>query len=189
LIDIAVNFSNNTFDKINELSQRMMQETQDRIDSNSAMTLENAASLKTLQGRSMKSYSLLYDHRMGNPLALDALLKNDPILRQHVKTENSIDARILDSMEKDLMSRLRNISLMDEQIRPQLEQYRAETRELDDFARANEDTIRKARVTVQVWARSHGNLVAGIEVPPAIDVADILAGAATNAAKKVLTLH
>jgi len=189
VVDAAEKSCNSTFDKLSGQLQRMMAEAQERIDSNSATILESAAYCKALLGRSIKSYSLLFEYRTGNPQALEALWKNDPMLKQFVKTINSAETQNLNVMEKELVARLQNIALMTEQIRSQLEQYRAETRELDEYARANEDTIRKARLAVQTWARSHGNMAAGISVQPAVDMTDILAGAATNAAKKALTVH
>jgi hypothetical protein len=189
MVDAVQNFSLTSFEKLHELAQRVLQETQVRIDMNSAVVLEHAARLKTLQSRSLTSYALLSECRMGDPKALDALLTNDPELKPYCKADHSFDARSLDSMEKVVVARLQTIALLSDQIRPQLEQYRSETRELDDLVRANDDTFRKARVTMQMWARSHGNLAAGIDVPPPIDMVDILSEAATGAAKKVLTIH
>jgi hypothetical protein len=189
MVDAVQNFSLTSFEKLHELAQRVLQETQVRVDMNSAAVLENAARLKTLQNRSLTSYALLAEYRMGDPKALDALLTNDPELKQYGKADHSFDVRSLDSMEKVVVARLQTMALLFDQIRPQLEQYRSETRELDDLVRANDDTFRKARVTMQMWARSHGNLAAGIDVPPPIDMVDILSGAATGAAKKVLTIH
>jgi len=189
MVDSVQNFSLTSFEKLHELTQRLLQETQVLIDMNSAVVLENAARLKTLRHRSLTSYSLLSEYRMGDPKALDALLAVDPELKQYRKADHSCDARSLDSMEKVVVARLQTIALLSDQIRPELDQYRSETRELDDLVRANDDTFRKARVTMQMWARSHGNLAAGIDVPPPIDMENILSVAATNAAKKALTIH
>jgi hypothetical protein len=189
MVDAVQNFSLTSFEKLHELAQRVLQETQVRVDMNSAAVLENAARLKPLQNRSLTSYALLAEYRMGDPKALDALLTNDPELKQYGKADHSFDVRSLDSMEKVVVARLQTMALLFDQIRPQLEQYRSETRELDDLVRANDDTFRKARVTMQMWARSHGNLAAGIDVPPPIDMENILSVAATGAAKKALTIR
>lgn len=189
LIDAVQNFSLGSFEKLHGLAQQVLQEAQGRIEGNSAAVLEHAAGLKALQDRYLRSYAHLYECRRGNLRALDALLENDPELRRYMKTGASVDPKGLESMEKDLMERLRNIALLSEQIRPRLDQYRAEQRELDDLSRAGEETFRKARVTMLVWARSHGNLAAGIDVPPPIDMVDVLASAASASAKKALTLR
>jgi len=189
MVDAVQSYSLVSFEKLHELAQRVLQETQVRIDMNSAVVLENAARLKTLQNRSLTSYALLVEYRLGDPKALESLLMTDPELKQYQKADHSFDTRGLDVMEKVVVARLQTMALLFGQIRPQLDQYGSETRELDDLVRANDDTFRKARVTMQLWARSHGNLAAGIDVPPPINMMDILSEAATGAAKKVLTIH
>jgi len=186
MVDEVERYSNEACIRLNEQLQRIVQSTQERIDANSAAILEAAAYLKSLQGRSVKSYALLVEHSMDNPQAFEALMENDPALRRHVRTENSVVTPNLDSMEKDILARLQNIAVLNEQLAPQLELYRAETRELDEYARSNEDAIQKARSAVRLWARTHANLAAGIVVQPADDVTDVLSGAATGAAKKAL---
>ena len=74
----------------------------------------------------------------------------------------------------------------DGRLQPRFNEYHAEMRELDDLMFSLEESCRKMRVSVILWARSHANLAAGIAVPPQIDVAGMLTGAASNAAKKVV---
>ena len=51
-------------------------------------------------------------------------------------------------------------------------------RELESMRTQTEEMLRLGRLTVSVWSRSHRNVAAGIPVPPAIDLVQLLQRAA-----------
>ena len=64
------------------------------------------------------------------------------------------------------------------QLEPQFAQYKEHERELETLRLQTEEMLRLGRLTIAVWTRSHRNLAAGIPIPPAIDIVELLQGAA-----------
>ena len=186
LVDAMEKYVSDTLEIMSEAINQFGDEVAVRIDKNSAEPLDSFSSLKAIQVRSIKSYSLLTSYRDGNADALDALVLNDPALRTYVKKGTALSPRELDTMEKELMLRLQNVQTMLDQLKPRIDVYYAEVQEMDDVLRTVQDAIRKMRVAVILWSRSHANLGAGIPVPPEIDLASMITGGAVGAAKKVV---
>jgi hypothetical protein len=135
---------------------------------------ENVESLYALQGRTFKSYALLYKYREGDPTGLDALRENDPAIMHTMG--KSVSDKELEAAESQIMARLKNLNAIREQVMPQVEQYLAEARERDELYNAHKETGKKIRTSIMLWARAHRNLAAGIPVPPEIDLYSVMLG-------------
>ena len=181
MVEAVDSYVASALENMNNLTAQVAAETAPRIDQHSAEVLENRDKLQALQVRSIRSFSLLNSQRAGDAGALDALLLNDPALRKYVKEGTKVSSQDLDAMEHELMARLLNNQILLDQLKPRIDAYHAETRELDDLVKSVEDSIRKMRIAVILWSRSHANLAAGITVPPEIDLAGMLTGAVKKA--------
>ena len=176
LVDAVDNYVGSALESMSIMADQVAAEAAARIDQHSAEVLENRGRLQALQVRSIRSFALLNELRAGDSGALDALLLNDPDLRKYVKQGTKVSSQNLDAMEHELMTRLQNNQILLDQLKPRIEQYHAETRELDDLMRSVENSIRKMRIAVILWSRSHANLAAGVTVPPEIDLGAMLTG-------------
>jgi hypothetical protein len=89
-------------------------------------------------------------------------------------------------METHLMHRFKNCQTMLEKLKPRVDEYYAEIREMDELMYSFEQSARKMHLSVTLWARSHSNLAAGIQVPPEIDIGGIITGAASKVVKTAI---
>lgn len=56
---------------------------------------------------------------------------------------------------------------------PDLETYREQQRELDDLYVGAREQLRKSRITVIVWSRTHRDLARGIVEPAKVNIFDL----------------
>ena len=185
LVDAVDSYINSALQIMNELATRIVEEATLRIDQHSTEVLENKRNLEALQSQTLKSFYLLSQLRAGEAGALEGLMLNDPALKKYVKG-TTVSKEEADLMEKHLMNRFVNNQTMLDNLKPRIDEYHAEIRELDDLMLSFEESSRKMRISMILWARSHANLAAGIAVPPQIDVAGMLTGAASGAVNKVI---
>lgn len=176
LVDRVANFVDANFDRVESSLNKMVRDIDARMDERWHLNRENVESLYALQGRTFKSYALLYQYREGDPAGLDALRKNDPAIMNNVGKDRSVSDKELEVVESQIMARLKNLNAIREQVSPQVEQYIAEVRERDELYNAHKDTGKKIRTTIMLWARAHRNLGAGIPVPPEIDLYSVMLG-------------
>ena len=188
MVDMIVNYTDASFELLKDSLEGTQRDVIVRMDERWGDLRENLVALKDVQQRSLRSYALLYSYREGNPASYSALLDNDPALKQYLPASGTSGFKELDSAEARLMDRIGNIGKIQDQLRPQVERYQNESKELDDLMRANEELARKVRTAVIVWSRTHRNLSHGIPVPPEIDLYSMLTGAATQAASKASKL-
>lgn len=188
MVDTVVNYTDASFESLKDYLDGTVRDVIGRMDDRWGDLRDNVIALKDVQQRSLRSYALLYSYREGNPASYNALLENDPALKQYLSASGSPAVKDLDAAENRLMDRLGNLEKIQNQLKPQVERYQGETKELDELLRAHEELARKVRTAVIVWARTHRNLSAGIPVPPEIDLYSMLTGAASQAAGKASKL-
>jgi hypothetical protein len=179
-------FIGNSLETMGDLANQIAREAAANAYLHSADVLENKNNLEALQTKSIRSFSILNGVKAGEPEALAVLLKSDPALRKYVKEGVKVSSQNLDDMERELMARLQNTHLLLEQIKPRVDSYHAEILELEDMLQAVQESLRKMRIAVILWSRSHANLAAGVSVPPEIDIGGMLTGATSSAVKKVV---
>jgi hypothetical protein len=181
LVDRVAAYSDKSFDRTEVALNKLILDITERMDTRWALTRSNVESLLALQGRTIKSYSLLYQYREGDPAGLDSLRENDPALQTQLGKGHTPGDKDLEVVEAQLMSRLKNLYSIREQVWPQVEQYLAESRERDDLVNQHREAGKKLRTTMMLWQRSHRNLSIGIPVPAEIDLYSILVGAGKKA--------
>ena len=186
LVDAVDTYVGNALNNMNGLVGRIAAETANRIYLNSAEVLGNRDVLEAQQDQFAKNLTLLISYRSGDAEALNSVLKSDPTLRRYVNPGEKVSPQNLDAMEKDQMARLQEIHILLEQLKPRIDKFHAEILELDEMVRLVEENIRKMRIAVILWSRSHSNLAAGVAVPPQIDLAGMLSGATSKAVQSAV---
>ena len=156
------------------------------IEEEFAMTRTNYISLKTLQARSLRSVTYIYDAIMGKPAEPDSLFKLDLSLQKFFKRNKRVTLEQLTAAENYLLDRLNRIDHMITQMDDDVAEYHAKQDEKEEWRVSADEKLNMARNVLTVWAQSHRNLGAGIPVPPLIDVAGIAANLAGSAAKAVI---
>lgn len=178
LVDAISTYVDRSFEQVELALTKVVADINMRMDARWGLTRSNVEALLALQGRTIKSYALLYQYREGDAAGLDALLENDPALHSALGKDRQVSDKELEAAEAQIMARLKNLFSLRDHVLPQVDQYLAEARERDDLYRQHRDTGKKLRTTMMLWARSHRNLARGIPVPPEIDLYNVLIGSA-----------
>jgi hypothetical protein len=148
------------------------------IDEEYANKRANYSNLVRMQTTSLKAMTLLFDAKAGDRTAFEQLLLVDPSLREFFASPANVTPKELKAAEENLTVRLERISTFIHHLDDEKALYSAKQRELEALRVNTEDRLRIARDAIMVWAQSHRNLGAGIEVPAMIDVAGIAGGLA-----------
>ena len=155
------------------------------IETTVAETRANYSNLKTLQTRSMRAANLFYQARMGDRTSLNALLEEDPTVKEFIPSPEKATTKSMDAAEGYLLERLDKIDRMIHQLDDDMTRYNAMRDELESWRISVDEKVKIARNAIMIWAQSHRNLGVGIPVPPLIDV-EGLAGSALGTAKKAV---
>lgn len=170
LIDAVVGYSDGTFNDLKTDVTIAGHEVSAGIDSNFAAIRNGISNIEQLQTRTVQSYWLLYRYRFGEKAALDTLLKIDPELNSYISSNHTISPEQFVTLEKQIMQRMDNIALIKKQLEPEFELYKAHQKELDEILILVNEIMRKSRIAMIVFARSHRNLASGVTIPPDIDI-------------------
>ena len=186
LVDAVNVYMTKSLDTMKSLAEQIAEETSVRIDQHSAAVITNKNNLEALQTQTMQSFHLLNSLRAGKVGAMEALLKNDPALNEYAKAGISVDKQDMDLMETSLMRRFENTQALLDSLKPRIDEYHAEIMEMEEMMYSFERSARRLQLSVTLWARSHANLAAGIEVPPEIDIGKMITGSASKVVDKVI---
>jgi hypothetical protein len=157
-----------------------------KIEADVADTRTNYVNLKSLQALSMRALNLVYQCRMGDRAALDALFTEDPSVKEIVRQPDKVTSKELADVEQYLLERLGRIDGVIHQLDYDVAEYKAKRDELEAFRLSVDEKVKVARQALMIWAQAHRNLGAGIPVPPMIDIPGITGGLVGEAKKVVL---
>lgn len=170
IVDDILRYSNALFEQYKTIESEAVVEVSGKIDSTFGGVRQNFRNIELLQQRSMHSYTLLYQYKLGAESSLDSLRTNDHALDRYLGKSGTVTLRNLDSAEQHLARRLAQIKEMRDQIMPEMTYFMETKSALDTRVSQLQETLKKARIAITTWARSHRNLAAGIEVPPQVDI-------------------
>ena len=148
------------------------------VDEEYAKKGSNYFNLRRMQTTFLQAMTLLFDAKGGDRAALEQLLLVDPSLREFFASPANVTPKEFKAAEESLTIRLERINTFIHYLDDDKTVYSAKQRELEALRVNTEERIKVARDAIMVWAQSHRNLGAGIEVPPMIDVAGIAGGLA-----------
>ena len=141
------------------------------------------AELNQLEETNVRNYLLLQEHRVGKPGALDALLARDPSLADVLSPKRRSAMAAIDEAQRLLQERIASIDSVRGTLGMRNLQYAHQVAELDEMRTEMGERVRRARLMLIYWLRSHGSLSQGVVVPPSIDIKAIAGSTAKRALK------
>jgi hypothetical protein len=104
---------------------------------------------------------------------LETIYASEPELRDYPADPENPTSPELTQMNMTLVEKLQIGVDLKDLITPDLELYGNQRRELDDLYKNAQIQLKKARVTIIIWARAHRNLSEGVTDPAKIDIFDL----------------
>jgi len=181
LIDESARIAEIIFDDL----QDSLSETADylvhQIEEENRNVIQVRKNLIASQERMVRSIQLLMQYRSGNTAVLPELLENEPQLRQYLSTDREPTFEEVQAAEDRLAYMMAKVVDFKEQFAPDMAYYRNQMLELDEIYKLALSHIKRARITIMVWERSHRNLAEGVTDPARIDLFDIAKKAVNTA--------
>jgi hypothetical protein len=148
--------------------------------------LANRSALLLLQERTILAQTWAEVLAFGDEAAADQLRKTVPVVAEYVPAGRKPGAKEQQAAVSALAAQAARIKAALDQIEPEYQAYRESVLELDQLRAKTTENAKMARSVLMLWSRSHKNLARGVEVPPMFDLAKIVMGAGSSAAKGVL---
>jgi hypothetical protein len=174
LVNLTVTAGDMLFDNLDETTQTAYADVSARIETEFGSLKLRVAELNEMHIASVRSYALLQRYRGGDQTALDSLRLDDPVVGRLVPSRRPPTAKDLEAAEAYVVDRSTTIKTLRDQLEPQFVVYRENQAEMEALRIQADERARLGRAALFLWARSHRNLAAGIQVPPMIDVVGIM---------------
>lgn len=169
------------FDETKDMMDQVVEAARTRIDADCRDIYAADKTLKEYIVGTIAHVALIRAHRLGDPTAMDSLLAQQPSLRDLVDPDDGVSPEEMHAIEQRLLFVLRSLRELRDQLRPDIELYWEQQRELDESANKYNAALRQATVAVLAWSRAHKRLAAGVTDPAEIDVLGIAKKAAGSA--------
>lgn len=163
-VDEAARIASEILNILDRKHGEMMTAIGDRIDDEFDAVLRVEADLRDDQTSWLIVTGLIRDYRAGDESVLPELGAAMRMARIRISSTERISDQELDRLEQTALKELTQIHQFREQLRPDLEQHRAQQLELDQLARAADVAYQKASITVLAWSRAHRRLSLGMKV-------------------------
>ncbi len=150
------------------------------IESRYADTRHQVTDLNALETRDVRTFIALEDYRGGTG-SLESVVASDPSIAVTLAPGGKSSAGTVDAAQGVLRQRLATIDEVRKQLELKTDLHNNQAAELDDFQNELDRRVRAARLMLIYWLRSHSNLAAGIQVPPAINIGEMVGSSAKKA--------
>jgi hypothetical protein len=185
VVNLTVTAGDMLFDDLDTTIQAASADIGAHIEAEFGSLELRVAELNQMHVASVRSFSLLQRYRAGDQAALDSLRLTDPVVGRLVPG-HSPTSKDLAAAEAYVIDRSTKIKTLREQLEPEFVVYRENRTELEAFRTQADERARLGRAALFLWARSHRNLAAGIQVPPMIDVMGIMKGTVSTGVKGII---
>jgi len=128
---------------------------------------------KRQQGEVLEGLALIDDYRRGDETALDALRESMPLMMADTPQTDRMTAKDVRAVEQHLFGRLEELDQARQWLVYDLDIYFTQIQELDGLTRSSEVALRKSRVAVHLWVKTHRKLSRGITQPATFDLFQI----------------
>ncbi|RKZ08265.1 hypothetical protein DRQ32_09275 [bacterium] len=173
-IDELARISDLLFDNTQDDLTAIVAHLQARIGEDNAGPVATWKALGGAQNRVFASLSLTRQIRFTPTDALiDSLYANEPEYVELPADPQHPTSAELTEMANDLVRKLQIGIDLKELLKPDLERFANQQKELDELYAGAQLQLKKARVTIMIWARAHRNLAEGITDPAKIDIFDV----------------
>lgn len=181
-IDELARLADELFDATEDDMANVFATLDAKIAEDNAGPVQTRAALVEAQERiftglvGIREYMLTRDTKV-----LEQIYEEDPEYRSMAKNPmNPTTAEIL-TMRQSMLAKLQVGIELKELITPDITRYHEQQQELDDIYGAARLQLKKARITVIVWARAHRNLSEGVTDPARVDIFDLTKKAVSTA--------
>jgi hypothetical protein len=161
------------FDQVNDDLDNVALYMVGKIDSANAEFVMYHKLMQQLQNLSFQCLVHLGEYRRGDPAGLEKMYALDPTLKNLAKSDKTLTTKEMQAIEDRLLFKIEKARDFKEQLAPDLEIYKNQQKELDDLYLNAKRQLRKARITVIVWSRTHRDLAQGIVDPAKINIFDL----------------
>ncbi len=155
------------------------------IEAKFAETRREIDDLNAIEERDVRTFITLQDYRAGKA-SLESVVASDPSLSDILSPKGKSSPEGIEAAQQLLRERLTSIDAVRAQLNARKELHANQVAELDGFRNELDRRVRSARLMLVYWLRSHSNLAAGVQVPPAIDVGGMVGSSAKKAVKTVV---
>jgi len=128
---------------------------------------------KRQQAEVLEGLALVDDYRRGDETALEPLRESAPLLMADTPPVGRMTAEDVLSVERRLFDRLEELDQARQWLAYDLDIYFTQIQELDRLTQSSEVALRKARVAVHLWVKTHRKLSRGITKPATFDLFEI----------------
>jgi hypothetical protein len=185
LVNLTVKAGDMLFDDLDQTIEAASADISAHIEAEFGSLKLRVAELNEMHVASVRSFALLQRYRAGDQAALDSLRLNDPVVGRLVPGQPPT-SKDLGAAEAYVIDRSTKIKTLREQLEPEFVVYRENQAEMEVLRTQADERARLGRAALFLWARSHRNLAAGIQVPPMIDVMGIMKGTVSTGVKGII---
>ena len=182
IVDEVSRVANKIIEELKVAQENARTEVADRIVAEHESMISFRKSLKVSKTKTFRSIDFLTKYKFGNEAVLDSLFNLDPQLQDYIQPGEEYTLEVQNKIENRLMFKLETIRKIQEQIFPELEQYRTEMTELDNLIAIANRGINQSKAAIAIWRQSHQTMASGITEPAAIDLFGITKAAVRTVA-------
>lgn len=173
LIDEITYVAETFLDKYKEQQQITVDALDQAIDAEFAPVISYARFLRESQAYVLTNLQLLYEYWKGDETALETLRQRETPSLSAINMEDGLDMHELLQAEDIMIDRMSTITTLRSGIKPQLELYQRQKRELQDLNFEMDQTLQRTRAAITIWQRTHQAMAAGIIYPADINLFEI----------------
>jgi hypothetical protein len=128
---------------------------------------------KRQQAEVLEGLTLVDSYWKGDDLALEPLRESAPHFMSGIPPAGSMTAEDVRTAEQRMFDRLKELDQARQSMVYDVDVYFTQMRELDRLSQSSEAALRKARVAVHLWVKTHRKLSMGITQPATFDLFQI----------------
>jgi hypothetical protein len=144
-----------------------------KIQERHAAMMRYAVVFKQQQAEVLEGLTLVDGYWKGDDLALEPLRESAPHFMADTPPAGKMTADDVRLLERRLFDRLQEMDQVRQSLTSDGEIYFQQMQELDQLSRTHEVALRKARVAVHLWVKTHRKLSQGISKPAMFDLFEI----------------
>ena len=173
-IDEVARLADLLFDKTQDALTEVADYLYGRIEEDNAGPVNTRENLVEAQDRLFTSLGLIREYKIGHdPATLAVLYENEIDYPEWAANPDAPTTDELNKMLYDIVGKLKIGLDLKDLLRPDLEQFAAQQQELDRLYVGAQIQLKKARVTIMIWAKAHRNLSEGVTDAAKIDIFDV----------------
>ncbi len=173
LVDEAGAMTLEIMDELHDAAMAAEGEIADNIHKRHGAMMRYAEVFRRQQAEVLEGLALVDGYWKGDGLALEPLRESAPHFMAGTPPAGRMTAADVRTLERRLFDRLQEMDHVRQSLASDGEIYFEQMQELDRLSRSSEIALRKARVAVHLWVKTHRKLSRGITKPATFDLFEI----------------